>query len=47
MNKIGGLSKKASLGIVFIFAGLIVAAKENVIIGIGMMGIGVFLVATD
>ena len=47
MNKKGKISTKAALGVAFIFGGLIVADKVNLIIGIVMMGTGIFLVLSD
>ena len=47
MNKKGNFSKQTALGVAFLFAGLIFAVQDNLLIGIGMMGIGIFLIATE
>ncbi|MBS3150695.1 hypothetical protein J4425_02745 [Candidatus Woesearchaeota archaeon] len=47
MNKKGSFSKQTALGIALLFAGLIFAVQDNLLIGIGMMGIGVLLIATE
>ncbi len=41
------MKKLTSLGIAFIFAGLVVIAKENLIIGIILLGTGIFLVSRE
>jgi len=47
MNKKGKISNKGAIGIAFIFVGLIVASQINLPIGIGLVGIGVYLVVSD
>ena len=47
MNKLGRFSGKTGLGIAFIFSGLIIASQVNLIVGVVMVGLGIFLVSTS
>lgn len=47
MNKLGKLSNKGAIGIGLIFTGLIVASQKSLIVGVIMMGIGLFLVLRE
>lgn len=47
MDKKAKFSIKTSAGIALMFSGIIVASEVNLIVGIAMIGIGIFLVAND
>ena len=47
MNKKSGFSKQTAAGIAFTFGGIIIISELNLVIGVIIMAIGIYLIASN